>query len=217
MPAVYQNRKKKGVFPNLWSYRVHIASLILFPLLISACMRYPTIPTSSIETSLILRWQDFPRGWEDGPFYHEEIPDALDSFFLDFHHKQSPGSYKFSYQLTSYENAEVAWNSISYWESRLFIEDAWPWPDEIVYQPLRSEDYFRIGCMDVLIDDIPFRWCRVLQVHDDKVIFLIANLDGEIITEEFMLAVLARVDERIQRDAPVFLDPIVIPAQENGS
>jgi len=211
MIAAIRGRMKKEFYRSLSSCRHFMYFLLLLPILISGCMSFPANLTSQIETSLVLRIQDFPSGWEDGPFYHEEIPDALDSFYLDFHHKQSPGRYKFSYQLTLYEDAETAWNSIPYWESKLFIRDAWPWPDEIVYEPLRSEDYLRIGCMDVLIDDIPFRHCRVLQVHDDRVVYLLGNLDGEVITKDFLLAVMARVDERIQGGAPIDLDPIVVP------
>ena len=72
-------------------------------------------------------------------------------------------------------------------------------------------EFAQCHIMWVLIDDKPFRYCRVLQVHDERVVFLIGNLDGEVIKEDSLLALMARVDERIQGGAPIELDPIVVP------
>jgi hypothetical protein len=65
--------------------------------------------------------------------------------------------------------------------------------------------------MDILIDDEPIRSYEIIQVHDNRVVRLSLNLDGEVITKDFLLAVMARVDERIQGNAPIQLDTIVVP------
>ncbi|MCD4699598.1 MAG: hypothetical protein K8R91_03385 [Phycisphaerae bacterium] len=211
MITIINGRMKKEEFRSSQGCRYFGIFLLLFPMLMSGCMSFPTNLTSPIETSLVLRIQDFPYGWEDSPFKSEEIPDALNSFYLAFLHKSSPNWINFIYHLTIYENTEMAWNSIPYWEARLFPTDAWTLSKELMFETIRSEDYLGIGFMDILIDDEPIKTYRIIQVHDNRVVYLSANLDGEVITEDFLLAVLERVDERIQGGAPIELDPIVVP------
>jgi hypothetical protein len=123
--------------------------LLLLPMLMSGCMSFPANLTSQIETYLVLRIQDFPSGLEDGSFYHEEIPDALDSFYLAFLHKPSPNWINIFYHLAIYENAETAWNSIPYWEARLFPTDAWTRPKEIMSGAIRRLSGYRVyGYLD---------------------------------------------------------------------
>lgn len=197
------------------SLEIKIIIMMCFAVSITACGLGNEPSSSRIDTSMMLQLPDFPPGWEAGTWVTREVPNALDSASRDFHHVGSDDWIKIDNQLSLYPDRETAFESLSYWERTYFGGGDWPWPEGFEYDLLNSEDYFRAGCIEVLINSQPFSSCSFLLMHDNRVTLLMTNLDHEVITRDFFRAVLHRVDERMHAEGVYKRDPIVVPTSSH--
>lgn len=86
-----------------------------------------------------------------------------------------PGSIV-DHQISIYQDPQTASENYFIMEKEYF-NDAWVKSSELFFSPHAKDDIFRMGCMDLTFDGVPTKSCQLLQLHNNLVIMVIANIN----------------------------------------
>jgi len=102
----------------------------------------------------------------------------------------------FTHQIAIYRDSKSASDAYSLWESQWFNKN-WTHPSDLTYNPKNNSDLYQLKCMDVKMNELPTRSCRMLQLHKNLIILVLTNINSESIDFTTFEDVLTKLDARL--------------------
>ncbi len=161
-------------------------------LILSACQAEPIKPASLRLERYAVTAKDFPKGWK---FVGEDWSSGTDTerYSVSYGTPAKDGiglnqtlqlHTSLSAAQNEYLNQEKEWFSTTKkWEGAEF-------------SPLSAEDEYRYECVQIFMDRSIVS-CSFLQRHNEIVVIILVNVDGELITFAQLNEILRVLDERL--------------------
>ena len=177
------------MFSKKW-ISIGINALLLTILL--ACQAEPIKPVSLRLERYAVTAKDFPDGWK---FVGEDWSSGTDTERYSVSYgAPSKDGIGLNQTIQLYTSIAAAQNEYSNQEKEWFsTTKKWEGAD---FSPLSSEDEYRYECVQIFMDRSIVS-CRFLQRHNQIVVLILVNVDGELITFTQLNEILRTLDERL--------------------
>lgn len=184
-------------------FKHSIIVLLVLLLLSTGCNTNPPPDgASEFPFDLMVNINDLSNQFE---LSSNEFPIINGAFSLNetYRNRSNKTGAVFTHQITIYPDSKSANAAYSSWKTEWFNEH-WITPKDSIFRPKKIEDSYQLRCMDVIIDELPSRSCRLLQVHNNLIILILTNTNSENIDFPSFEDILSRLDARLpEGDIPM--------------
>ncbi|MCP4359023.1 MAG: hypothetical protein GY796_13465, partial [Chloroflexi bacterium] len=137
--------------------------------------------------------------------FHQNQPllsqadDFFDSLLVAYGPDKNMPWKGISHQIAVYPDEQAASLAYPKWEEQWFTYASESLSS--TYHP-RTDDVFRYEYIEMPIDDSWMRSYTYLQRHDNLIILVLANIDGQYLTQDDFEQVLEKLDQKLQTWQP---------------